>query len=63
MDIEFNKNEDSLKLLVSAMKQRLGKVSEGGGKKAIDKLHEKGKHILSGKTPFKNSELVRCKIN
>ena len=26
-----------------AMKQRLGKVSEGGGKKAIDKLHEKGK--------------------
>jgi len=43
MDIEFNKNEDSLKLLVSAMKQRLGKVSEGGGKKSIEKLHEKGK--------------------
>ncbi len=43
MNIEFNKNEDSLKLLVSTMKHRLSKVSEGGGKKSIDKLHEKGK--------------------
>jgi len=43
MDITFNKNEDALKMLVSTMKQRLAKVSEGGGKKAIDKLHEKGK--------------------
>jgi 3-methylcrotonyl-CoA carboxylase beta subunit len=43
MDIEFNKNEDSLKLLVSTMKQRLSKVGEGGGKKSIEKLHEKGK--------------------
>ncbi len=43
MDINFNKNEDAIKLLVSTMKQRLAKVSEGGGKKSIDKLHEKGK--------------------
>ncbi len=42
-DITFNKNEDSMKLLVSTMKQRLSKVAEGGGKKSIDKLHEKGK--------------------
>ena len=42
-DIAFNRNEDSLKLLVSTLRQRLGKVSEGGGKKAIDKLHERGK--------------------
>lgn len=43
MDITFNKNEDALKLLVTTMKQRLAKVAEGGGKKSIDKLHEKGK--------------------
>ncbi len=43
MDIEFNKNEDALKRLVSAMKLRQAKVHEGGGKKAIEKLHEKGK--------------------
>ena len=43
MDITFNKNEDALKLLVATMKQRLAKVAEGGGKKSIDKLHEKGK--------------------
>lgn len=43
MNIEFNKNEDALKLLTSTMKQRLAKVQEGGGKKSIDKLHEKGK--------------------
>lgn len=43
MDLEFNKNEDSLKMLVSQMKQKLEKVHQGGGKKNIDKQHEKGK--------------------
>ena len=43
MDIEANKNEDALKLLVSTMKSRLAKVKEGGGKKAIEKLHDKKK--------------------
>ena len=41
--IDFNKNEDALKLLVATMRQRLAKTHEGGGKKAIEKLHEKGK--------------------
>ena len=42
-DIAFNRNEDNMKLLVSTMRQRLAKISEGGGKKSIEKLHEKGK--------------------
>ncbi len=43
MDINFNKNEDHNKLLVSDLKQRLAKVKLGGGKKRIEKLHSKGK--------------------
>ncbi len=43
MDINFNKNEDHNKLLVSELKQRLSKVKLGGGEKRIEKLHSKGK--------------------
>ena len=43
MDLEFNKNEDGMKLAVSQMKQRHGVISQGGGKKAMDKAREKGK--------------------
>ncbi|WP_299253182.1 acyl-CoA carboxylase subunit beta [uncultured Aquimarina sp.] len=43
MDINFNKNEDHNKLLVSALRQKLGKVKLGGGEKRIEKLHAKGK--------------------
>ncbi len=43
MDINFNKNEDHNKLLVSDLKQRLAKVKLGGGEKRIEKLHAKGK--------------------
>jgi len=43
MDINFNKNEDHNKLLVSELNKRLSKVRLGGGKKRIEKLHSKGK--------------------
>lgn len=43
MNIEFNKNEDSLKLLWSEVKKKLQKIEEGGGKKAIEKQREKNK--------------------
>jgi len=43
MDVNFNKNEDALKLLVSEMKRRLGQVKLGGGQKKIDKQHAQGK--------------------
>lgn len=43
MNLEFNKNEDVNKMLVSQLKQRFDVVSLGGGKKNIDKHKEKGK--------------------
>ena len=43
MDIKFNANEDYNKLLSTALKKKLLKVYEGGGKKRIAKIHDKGK--------------------
>ncbi|WP_300485777.1 carboxyl transferase domain-containing protein [Flavobacterium sp.] len=43
MDLNFNKNEDHNKLLVSELKQNLAKVKLGGGEKRIAKLHAEGK--------------------
>ncbi|MCO6176154.1 acyl-CoA carboxylase subunit beta [Flavobacterium sp. NRK F10] len=43
MDINFNKNEDFNKLLISDLKNKLAKVKLGGGQKRIEKLHAEGK--------------------
>ncbi|WP_421809290.1 acyl-CoA carboxylase subunit beta [Flagellimonas sp.] len=43
MDINFNKNEDHNKLMLSQLRKRLAEVKLGGGKKRIEKHHEKGK--------------------
>jgi 3-methylcrotonyl-CoA carboxylase beta subunit len=43
MNIEQNRNEDSMKLLLSQLRQRFDTVSLGGGKKAIEKQREKNK--------------------
>lgn len=43
IDLEANKNEDALKLLVSKMRRRLDEIKLGGGKKRIEKHHSKGK--------------------
>ncbi|MEB8329274.1 acyl-CoA carboxylase subunit beta [Flavobacteriaceae bacterium KMM 6897] len=43
MDINFNKNEDHNKLLLSSLKHRLAKVHLGGGKNRIEKQHAQGK--------------------
>ncbi len=43
MDINFNKNEDHNRLLVSDLKQRFAQVKLGGGEKRIAKLHAEGK--------------------
>tara|TARA_B110000091_G_scaffold60953_2_gene66978 strand:- start:116 stop:1744 length:1629 start_codon:yes stop_codon:yes gene_type:complete len=43
MDIDFNKNEDAIKLKIAEMKRRLAIISLGGGKKKIEKEHSKGK--------------------
>lgn len=43
MDIEFNKNDDSMRQLVFQLNHKLKKVKLGGGEKKIDSQHKKGK--------------------
>ena len=43
MDLNFNKNEDHNKLLLSALRKKLNVVHLGGGEKRIQKLHAEGK--------------------
>ncbi len=43
MNIEFNKNEDSLKQLIYRLKVKAEKTKLGGGESKISKQHEKGK--------------------
>ena len=43
MVLNFNKNEDHNRLLLSNLKHRLSEVKLGGGKKRIEKLHSEGK--------------------
>jgi len=60
MNIDFNKNEDSMKLQISEMKMRLAKINLGGGKRKIEKEHKKGKltareridYLIDKKTNF-----------
>jgi len=42
-ELEFNHNEDKMMQLMGALNRKLDKVYEGGGKKRIEKEHEKGK--------------------
>jgi len=42
-NLEFNKNDDKMRLLISEMKRKHATVSLGGGKKKIEKQHAKGK--------------------
>ena len=43
MDINFNKNEDHNKLLITDLKQKFAIIKLGGGEKRIEKLHDEGK--------------------
>ncbi|MFN4315123.1 MAG: acyl-CoA carboxylase subunit beta [Chitinophagaceae bacterium] len=43
MNIEFNRNEDEMRQLMSRRNRVLEKVREGGGKKSIDRQREKNK--------------------
>lgn len=42
-ELDFNKNEDAMRLKISHLERELEKVYLGGGQKKMDKLHEKGK--------------------
>jgi 3-methylcrotonyl-CoA carboxylase beta subunit len=60
MNIDFNKNEDALKMAWSGVRQKLEKIAEGGGKKAAQKQKERNKltarerisYLLDDETPF-----------
>ncbi len=60
MNIDFNKNEDALKMAWSGVRQKLEKIAEGGGKKAAQKQKERNKltarerisYLLDEDTPF-----------
>jgi acetyl-CoA carboxylase carboxyltransferase component len=43
MNLEFNKNEDAMRMALSELRTRLDKIALGGGKKAIEKQREKNK--------------------
>lgn len=43
LDIQYNKNEDAMKMAWSGIKKKLDKIYEGGGKKAAEKQKEKSK--------------------
>lgn len=42
-ELEFNINEDDMRLKISRMETELNKIHKGGGEKRIAALHEKGK--------------------
>lgn len=42
-ELEFNNNEDKMRLKISEMEQKLEKIYLGGGKNKIEKHHSKGK--------------------
>ncbi|KAA5538372.1 acyl-CoA carboxylase subunit beta [Paenimyroides baculatum] len=52
MDLNFNKNEDHNKLLLSELKEKFAKVKLGGGEKRIAKLHEQGKMTARERIDF-----------
>jgi acetyl-CoA carboxylase carboxyltransferase component len=52
MSLNFNKNEDHNKLLVSNLNHRLKEVKLGGGEKRISKHHDKGKMTARERIDF-----------
>lgn len=59
--LEFNKNEDHMRRLVSTMKQRLSVIEQGGGKKSIEKLRQRGKMTVRERIDYlidKNSQFT-----
>jgi len=42
-DLKFNKNEDAMKLKLSALQRKIDKIHLGGGEKKVKKHHSKGK--------------------
>ena len=60
MDINFNKNEDHNKLLLTDLKQRFAKVKLGGGEKRIAKLHSEGKMTARERIDYLLDDKAKC---
>jgi len=61
IDLEFNKNEDHLKHLISQLKSKAAKTSLGGGEKKIEEQHQKGKLTARERIEYltdKNSNFI-----
>ncbi len=52
MNIEFNRNEDKMKQLISHMENKLEKIYLGGGKSRMEKQHEQGKLSVRERIDF-----------
>jgi acetyl-CoA carboxylase carboxyltransferase component len=60
-DIDFNKNEDAMRLAVDELKAKLQKVYVGGGQKKIESEHKKGKLTARERIEYlldKNTESI-----
>ena len=44
-ELDFNMNDDQMRLKISALERELAKIAEGGGKKRIEKLHQSFFHL------------------
>jgi len=60
MDINFNKNEDHNKLLVSDLRQKFARVKLGGGKTRIEKHHAKGKMTARERIDYLLDDKTNC---
>lgn len=52
VNLEFNKNEDQMRLLVGKTRRLMDEISEGGGSKAAAKQKEKGKMLARERIEF-----------
>ena len=60
MDINFNKNEDHNKLLLTNLKSQFAKVKLGGGAKRIEKLHGEGKMTARERIDYLLDAKAKC---
>lgn len=51
-ELEFNKNDDAMRLKIKQLERELNTIYEGGGKKKIEKHHSKGKMTARERIDF-----------